>query len=76
MHPEKEKPQEWRFRYKRFRTSDGFLLRREGNRWTDGDLSFEDRFGCPVDYWGEPLEGEFLATEEAGGAIKRKQSRC
>jgi hypothetical protein len=46
--------------------SDGVLLRLEGNRWTDGHLSFEDRFGCPVDSLGEPLEGEFVATGSGG----------
>jgi hypothetical protein len=63
--------QEWRFR--RFRTSDGVLLMRKGYWWTDADgpfsflgcsahLWYEDRFGCPVDAWGEPLAGVFVAT--------------
>jgi hypothetical protein len=42
-----------------FRTSDGFTLTRKVAVWTDGDLTFEDYCGIPIDSEGEPLEGDF-----------------
>ena len=45
-----------------FRTSDGYTLRfdRKLNVWTDGDLSFDNRNGHPMDIWGEDLRGTFI----------------
>lgn len=41
-----------------FKTSDGFTLRKIGNEWTDGDLTFSSGAnGMPVDVDGEALDG-------------------
>jgi len=52
-----------------FRTSDGFLLRRHGRAcvWSDGDLTFEDYCGIPIDSQGAPLSGDFV-EEKANDA--------
>jgi len=50
-----------------FRTSDGKLLRRHGRAciWSDGDLTFEDFCGIPIDSQGAPLNGEFEEEKSA-----------
>lgn len=46
----------------RFQTSDGYVFSREGDTWTDGDLTFDSApDGWPVDSNGERLEGRYLA---------------
>ncbi len=45
----------------KFRTSDGYNLELIDGEWTDGDLSFENKDGVPVDDCGEPLEGEIVS---------------
>jgi hypothetical protein len=52
-----------------FRTSDGYRVRKIGDKWydavaatpEDSDLTFDSdpATGLPVDCWGEPLEGDF-----------------
>lgn len=44
-----------------FKTDDGFVLRKEGEVWTDGDLTFESGAdGFPVTDTGEPVDGDVL----------------
>jgi hypothetical protein len=50
-----------------FRTEDGFTLKKVGSQWTDGDLTFEDRGGKPVDHTGKRLDGDF----SGGSGIRR-----
>lgn len=52
----------------KFRTTDGYLLFLVDGRWTDGDLSFEDRGGWPVDDRGERLDGEIVENRFMGSA--------
>jgi hypothetical protein len=42
-----------------FRTRDGYTLTRAITVWTDGDHTFEDYCGIPIDSQGEPLDGDF-----------------
>jgi hypothetical protein len=39
--------------------------------WTDGDLTFQDALGWPVDNAAEKLDGEFL-PETPGEAARRR----
>lgn len=46
-----------------FLTSDGFMLINSGDEWTDGDLTFKDKDGVPVEGdpilpWAESVEGK------------------
>lgn len=49
---------------KKFKTVDGYLLskiEKDGHtEWTDGDLTFDDENGHPVDFMQEKLEGQFI----------------
>lgn len=49
-----------------FLTSDGFMLINSGDEWTDGDFTFKDKGGVPVEGdpivpWAEPVEGQKVA---------------
>jgi hypothetical protein len=49
----------------KFRATDGFVFRKEGDVWTDGDLVYPnapDR-DWPLDCWGQPLEGAIINEE-------------
>jgi len=41
----------------RYMTDDGYTLEKKGGVWTDGDMSFNDRGGRPVDANGQPVSG-------------------
>jgi hypothetical protein len=42
--------------------------------WTDGDLTFQDERGWPVDDAGEKLDGEFLPATALEAATRRIES--
>lgn len=52
---------------RRFKTSDGFTLALENGKWTDGDLSFDDVDGRPVDsVTDHPIAGELVMLCDCG----------
>jgi len=51
-----------------FRTSDGYVLTRCEQGWTDGDMTFMALpSGWPAEILGEPLDGEYLDTPSVDG---------
>lgn len=58
-----------------FMTSDGYMLRYDWkmNVWTDGDLSFANRNGHPIDIWGEKVRGSLTETEDPKSVLRQAQ---
>jgi hypothetical protein len=48
-----------------FLTNDGYRFRFDADTgaWSDGDLSFYDVDGLPMDEFGDALDGEFVPAE-------------
>lgn len=47
-----------------FQTEDGYTLIKMGDSWTDGDLSFDDLAGSPIDDMGDKLFGTPISYED------------
>jgi len=64
----------------KFKTSDGYIVERTVRRtyppvlWTDGDLTFQNERGWPVDDSGEKLDGEFLPETPLDAERRRIES--